>query len=367
VPPLRQQPWLTWAGDGLVAVVLLSVGLHGSTSQSGFVPGVLPYALITVAAVSLAVRRCWPLITLGLVTVAVSSYLYEGYPYGPILLCLLVAVYTVARHCATRTAAVAAGVAVLFLAVHVLAGRGLAPGLSGVVPVSAWAVVPLAVGVTVRVNRDAAARARQEWARRHADDERLRVAREVHDVVGHGLSAIAMQAEIALHLLPRQPEHAEVALAAISRTSREALDELRVALAAVRSSAEDRAPLPGLDRLDALVARMSDSGVTVRVECDGERRPLPEAVDLAAYRIVQESLTNVLRHAGPADVTVRLSFGAGDVTVTVTDTGAGPAAGFVAGQGIAGMRQRVAALDGSFSAGPGGAGGFRVQGRIPTP
>lgn len=349
-----------WLADSAFAVALLAVGLIGTYHEA---PGMGPfgYAMIAVAAVTLAARRRWPLIILGVVTVAVSSYLFNGYPYGPILICLLVAVYTVARHLPTRTAAIATGVAVAFLAVHVLFGRGVTPGLPGVVPVSAWAVVPLAIGVTVRVNREAAARARAEWARRHADEERLRVAREVHDVVGHGLSAIAMQADIALHLLARQPQQAEVALAAISRTSREALEELRVVL-----RFDDRSSLAGLGQLDALVARMSDSGVTVRVTRSGPPRALPGSVDLAAYRIVQESLTNVLRHAGPADVTVRLLYGESDLTVTVTDTGVGVAAAPGPGQGISGMRHRVAALGGDFVAGPGAGGGFQVEARIPT-
>jgi signal transduction histidine kinase len=302
-------------------------------------------------------------------TFATSLYLVLRYPYGPILLSLLVAVYTVARYVPMRRALVAAAGGLVVLMAHILVGQGVGPGLVGIVPGSAWVVVPFAVGVAVRLHRESVARERIQLARTHADQERLRVAQEVHDVVGHGLSAITMQAEIALHLLDRQPEQAGPALSAISRTSREALEDLRVTLALVRRSDGDdaRAPLPGLVRLDDLVARMSDSGVSVGVHTAGQRRPLTSAVDLTAYRVVQESLTNVLRHAGAATALVRLGYLPGELTVEVTDTGRGGAADAPPGHGLAGMRERVTALGGSFDAGPGDSGGFRVHMRLPTP
>jgi signal transduction histidine kinase len=370
-PALRR-----WVGDAVLAVAVLFVGLHGTGSaallQGGSTrPDPLAYTLVVAAAAVLVFRRRWPLLTLAAVTLATSVYLFFGYPYGPIFISMLIAVYTVARWRATRTAVIASVLAGLFLIQHILIGRGGATGLLGVVPVSAWVVVPLAIGVLLRIYRETADRNRAEWARRHADEERLRVAQEVHDVVGHGLSAIAMQADIALHVLPRQPDHAAVALAAISRTSKEALDELRATLAAVRRDPESdvdvRAPLPGLARLGALVTRMSDSGVPVAVESTGERRPLPPAVDLAAYRVIQESLTNVLRHAGPASVTVRLSYDPESVEVEVRDTGARPAGPVTEGHGIAGMRRRAESLGGTLQAQPVVGGGFRVQARLPIP
>ena len=357
-----------WVGDAVLALVVGYVGVHGTIAAQHFQPesrsvDTLGAALIIAAAVTLVLRRRWPLVTLALVAVATSTYLEFGYAYGPVLLSLLVAVYTVARWRSLRTAVIACGAAVVFLSVHLVAGQRPNNGLLGFIPLSAWVAVPFAVGVALRLSIDAAARSRAEWARRHADEERLRVVQEVHDVVGHGLSAISMQAEIALHVLPRQPEHAAVALTAISRTSREALDELRVTLDAVRRD-DERAPLPGLARLDALVARMSDSGVPVTVQSTGERRPLPPAVDLAAYRVIQESLTNVLRHAGPATVTVRLGFEPDEVSIDVLDTGRanGP---IQAGHGIAGMRRRAEGLGGSLSAEPAAGGGFHVAARIP--
>lgn len=279
--------------DGLLALALTALGIAGtagslhSYGQPTRLPQWVAYVLAVIAAVALTARRIWPVSTLAVVTVATSGYLGSGYPYGPILLSLLVAAYTVARYVPIRRAATAAAVAVVFLVAHILYSRP-APGVWAAVPGSAWVIVPFAVGLAVGLHRETVVRTRAQTARSYADQERLRVAQEVHDVVGHGLSAITMQAEIALHLLDRQPEQAGPALSAISRTSREALDDLRVTLGLVRQGIDDdaRAPLPGLVRLDDLVNRMSDSGVPVRVHTAGPPRPLPSAADLTAYRVV---------------------------------------------------------------------------------
>ncbi|MFG2054881.1 sensor histidine kinase [Micromonospora sp. NPDC048930] len=363
-----------WSGvalDAALALALLAIGLVG-TAPAGLNEGVptgrATYPLVAVAALALAVRRRWPPATLAVVTAAVTAYLVLGYPYGPILLSFLVAVYTVAAYRPVRTAAVAGGAALVAVLAHVLVGTR-SPGLLGLMPAAAWVVVPFAIGTTVRLVRENAARTRVDEARRLADAERLRVAREVHDVVGHGLAAIHMQAEIALHLLARKPEQAEAALTAISRTSKEALDELRVTLTVVRrdEAADERAPAPGLAQLPQLRERLAGAGVPVTVEVDGEPRALPVAVDLAAYRVAQEALTNVLRHAGPATATVRIRYAPAEVTVEVTDTGRGAAAGpaRTGGFGLAGMRERVTALGGSFAAGPVPGGGFRVSATLP--
>ncbi|RZU73955.1 signal transduction histidine kinase [Micromonospora kangleipakensis] len=362
--------WSDQIYDAVVALVLLGIGLVGTApagANEGIDTGRATYPLVAVAALALAVRRRWPLATLAVVTAATTAYLVLGYPYGPILFSFLVAVYTVAAYLPLRTGAVAGGVALAALLVHVVVGVR-PPGLLGAMPAAAWVVVPFAVGTTVRLVRENAARGRVDEARRLADAERLRVAREVHDVVGHGLAAIHMQAEIALHLLARKPEQAEAALTAISRTSKEALDELRVTLTVVRrdEAADDRAPAPGLAQLPQLRDRLAGAGVPVTVEVTGEPRTLPVAVDLAAYRVVQESLTNVLRHAGPATATVRLRHTRTGVAIEVTDTGRGPAPGPRVGYGLAGMRERVTALGGTFTAGPAPGGGFRVSATLPV-
>ncbi|MBO0868097.1 MAG: sensor histidine kinase [Micromonosporaceae bacterium] len=326
----------------------------------------LSIALILAATLPLALRRIWPLAVLAVATVATSGYLIVGYPYGPILVAFAVAVYTVAAWLPVRTATLAA-----ILALAGLLGHGLRSGqLLGLVPGSAWVVLPFAVGRVVRLGREAAARDRAGEVRRNAYEARLHIAQEVHDIVGHGLAAIHMQAEIALHLLPKRPEQAESALSTISRTSKEALDELRSALAVVRHGG----PLPGLAALPDLAARVASAGVQVSVTVQGQRRELPSTVDLTAYRVAQEALTNVLRHAGPAATAqLRLDYGAAALTLDVTDTGrasstveSGVSTGD-GGHGIAGMRERVGALGGDFRAGPQAGGGFHVHARFPLP
>ncbi|MEV6365525.1 sensor histidine kinase [Micromonospora musae] len=367
----RRSGWRETAADVPLALALLAVGLVGTgpaTAQQGVTADGAAYAPVVVAALALVVRRRWPFGTLAVTVLAATAYLVLGYPYGPILLSLLVAVYTVAAHRALRPAAIGAAVALALLTVHVFVGPS-SLGLLGLMPAAAWVAVPFAVGSTVRLSREAGARARAEEARRLADGERLRVAQEVHDVVGHGLAAIHMQAEIALHLLEKRPEQAHAALAAISGTSKEALDELRVTLAVVRrgGGAAERAPAPGLGQVPALRDRLAGAGLPVTVQTEGEPAALPVALDLAAYRVVQESLTNVLRHAGPATAAVRIRYAPTEVEVEVTDTGRGVAeAGRVpVGSGLAGMRERVTALGGSFAAGPAADGGFRVHARLP--
>ncbi|MFI5958619.1 sensor histidine kinase [Cryptosporangium sp. NPDC051539] len=344
-----------------VGLTVASVAVAGPThtvqsaAERVDAPG---YALIVVAGLAVALRRRFPTVVLAVTTIAVAAFLGLGYPYGPVLLSVAISVYTVVLRYPVRRAVVTAAVAMLALLSHLVFDGSLLPGL---VPGSAWIIVPFALGTAVKYNRQATIRERAAEARRAADDERLRVAQEVHDVVGHGLAAITMQADIALHLLPTRPSHAEVALTAISETSREALDELRSTLAVLRENA-DRLPTPGLARLDALTERIAASGTAVSRTVTGVPRPLPPAADLVVYRVVQESLTNVLRHAGPATATVSVDYRADSVWIEVTDTGAGGP--FAEGHGIAGMRERVTSMGGSFSAASGPTG-FRVTAEIP--
>lgn len=367
-----------WVADGALALVLAVLGLmtlvgpwawRGTPHHVDLLGGVL----VVAAALPLAVRRRWPLATLLVTSAATTWYLLGGYPYGLIMLCLVVAVYTAAARAPARPAiATTAGVLVA-VSLHVLvpAGRGGDAGVAGLVPGSAWVVLPFAVGWMVRLGRQAADRDRTEQAHRLAYEERLRIAQEVHDVVGHGLAAINMQSEVALHVLAKRPEQAEVALAAISRSSRLALEELRAALAVVRRDEPmaSRAPRPGLADLDDLVARMSAAGLTLTLRVAGHRREVPAAVDLAAYRVVQEAVTNVLRHAGTPAARVEIGYGPRELTVAVSDSGGRRPDGGVGerGLGIAGMSARVTALGGAFTAGPRQPAGFLVSARFPLP
>lgn len=363
--------------DGLLAVALAVFSVAVADRAAGNQPDMLPpdqlaYVLMVVAAGSLTVRRLWPLATLAIAVGAVATYLSVGYAFGPIMATVVIAIYTVARLLPMRRSLIACVLAVLVLFSHVFIslaqGTGLGEAL-GTLPWAGWLLVPWAAGTAVRAYRESTARAREEMARDRAYEERLRVAREVHDVVGHGLAAINMQAGVALHVLDRRPEQARDALDAIRRTSKDALDDLRGTLAVFRQpeGQEDRRPAPGLDQLEVLVGRVSEGGLPVDLEVTGDPTRLPAATDLAAYRIVQEALTNVVRHAGPTTAAVRVHYGPAEVELEITDGGRARAGDEVpsSGYGIAGMRERAAAVGGTLEAGPRPEGGFRVSARLP--
>jgi signal transduction histidine kinase len=347
-----------------VAATVVADGVSRHAAPIGW-PG---YMLGAAAALALAPRRRLPLTTLAVVALCTSAYLAAGYAYGPILIVFMLAVYGATRHAPPRPALWCAAAALGLMLVHLFTSdRPLGP--LGIGPVAAWVVVPATIGYGLRLRHEAARRARAETIRRRVDDERLRVAREVHDIVGHGLAAIKMQADIALHVMARRPEHAQVALSAISHTSQQALDELRGTLAAVRTPPRFR------DGLEQLSRRMADAGIDVRLDiaAGATDRPMPAAVDLAAYRVVQESLTNVLRHGGCAQADVTVRHDAGGITITVANprpgpagsgTGTGTGTGTGAGSGIAGMRARVEALGGQLTAGP-VAERFEIRARLP--
>jgi signal transduction histidine kinase len=353
-------------GDIALAVALAVVG--GAAAAHVAVPGDgWAFAMVVLTALVLVVRRRWPLVTLAAATVLTSAYLILGYPYGPILFSFLVAVYTVACHLPLSRSAPASLAALAILLTHLLTNRTPLPGFLGLVPASAWVAVPFAIGVTVRLSRESIARARAEALRQHMYDERLRVAREVHDVVGHGLAAIKMQADVALHVLPRKPEQAEIALTAISRTSSKALDELRATLALLRRPGSDsrRSPVPGLARLEDLRQRMGDAGVEVHLDTTGSPRALPAAVDLAGYRVVQESLTNVLRHGEAKLASVRVGYDTDAIVIAVSNP-VSHVSSRGDGLGIPGMQERVTSLGGEFTAGPTPDGRFEVRATLPT-
>jgi signal transduction histidine kinase len=212
---------------------------------------------------------------------------------------------------------------------------------------------------------------REEEARRRVDDERLRIARELHDITAHSLSIVAVQSGVALHVLDTDPEAARTALTAIRETSRASLQELRAMLGVLRGTGDAAegaplAPTPGLARIEDLAAPLRDAGFTVDVVAPPAGEPLPAIVDASAYRIVQEALTNVLRHAGSATVRIAVARDADTLSVEVLDDGAGAAdAALTEGHGIAGMRERALALGGTFSAAPRDGGGWRVAATLP--
>jgi signal transduction histidine kinase len=334
---------------------------------------VLAGLLLAAGPAALVVRRRWPVAVYLTAFSTTLAYVTLGYPRGPIFFALIASFLTaaVAGHRMVAWAVLAAGyVSFLFVDVVVLDEDG--PGWVPAVSLAAWLLVLAAAGEGLRIRRDRAeeeARTRGEEARRRASDERLRIARELHDVLAHNISLINVQAGVALHLMDEQPEQARTALTAIKSASKDALGELRSVLDVLRQSEEGapRTPTAGLRDLDRLVAGAEAAGLDVRVVTEGTPRPLPPSVDLAAFRIVQEALTNVTRHAGRARATIVLTYTGDGLTVSVDDDGHGTngtSAG--GGNGIRGMREQAAALGGELEAGPKPGGGFRVTASLPA-
>jgi signal transduction histidine kinase len=370
----------------LAVAVLVGIAQLGLTplaarnqSHSSQPLDLVAFAFLAVGPVALVWRWRSPRLVLAVVMAACVVYFALGYPYGPAWLALIVALWTAVTGGARRFAWAAAlvGLAAYFTLAATFDRGAPEASVPAVAAHLGWLVVVLAaaeVALAARQRRLAAERSRAEEARRRAGEERMRIARELHDVLAHNISLINVQAGVALHLMDEQPGQSRSALVAIKQASNDALKELRSVLDVLRQGDEapPRAPASGLAHLDRLVAGAEATGLEVRTRVEGVPRPLPAGTDLAAYRIVQESLTNVTRHAGPATATVLVRYGPADLTVRVDDDGRGPAAppgpGGTAngnGNGIRGMRERVAALGGELTTGPRPGGGFRVQARLP--
>ncbi|GAA3786428.1 sensor histidine kinase [Micromonospora maritima] len=323
--------------------------------------------VVLVAAGALYARRRYPVAVGAVALVAVSAYGVLLHRPGPVMLVFVVALYTVVDE---GHLAVAVGLGLASVVSFAVADSWTRTGAggNGATLLHAGWLVAVIVGVTrnrraylaeMRARVRAAEQGKEEEARRRATEERLRIARELHDLLGHHLSSINVQASAALHR--PDPERAEAALTAIKQTSKETLRELRTTLGILRAEATPP-PAPGLERLYELVTTAGRCGLAIRTEV-AEIRPLPAEVDLTAYRIVQEALTNVTRHAAATTATVRVRSDHDDLLVEVEDDGAGASA--PPGNGIIGMGERVRALGGSLTTGPGPAGGFLVRARLP--
>ena len=357
-----------------LAVLVTLVTFFASQNQPARRPfDIGTVALIGVATGALAARRRRPVAVLAVVFGAILVYFVAGYANGPIWLALIVAYVTAVLGGHRLAAAI---VAVLGFAIFpwldFLIRDGQAPSAAVLAGLAAWLLVLLGGAEIVRFRRERAAEAirmREEESLRRATEERLRIARELHDALGHHLSLINVQSGVALHLDEDLPEQARTSLSAIKQASKEALIELRSVLDILREQGEraPRLPTSTLARLEDLVSQAAAAGLEVRTEIDGDVRPLPFGVDVAAFRIVQEALTNVTRHAPGATATVRLAYGERDLTVQIDDDGGGSTThGTVGtGKGIVGMRERVDALGGELEVGHRPGGGFRVRARLP--
>ncbi len=355
--------------------------------------GNLGYALLVVSGLVVTVRRRWPVPVF--VIAALASLVYYGldFPDGPGWLGLFVALYTLAAYGDGRRSLVIAGVGTGVLAIGWLfAAADIEPraAIGWVFFRIGASVMSAALGESVRSRRVIAAeaqeraelaeRTREEEARARVDAERLRIAREVHDTVAHAIAIINVQAGVTAHVLDKRPERAREALQAIEQTSSRALREMRTILGVLRDDNDGRAPRPGLEQIDELTAKASDAGLDVTLEASSPATPLPSAVGSAAYRILQESITNVIRHVGPTRVTVALNPGIDVLEIRVTDEGRRTGSGdnsadrpsgngtdtsAKAGRGILGMRERVQVLGGELDAKPTPGGGFEVTARLP--
>lgn len=361
----------------LILVVVASSGFWSSVMDGAKAPDVWAWLWAVVAVGGLAWWRVAPVAMLAAVAIGTGGYVLAGYAPGPVLLCPVFATFHVARVRSVRVSlsacAAAAAVVVTALLVRLVGDDRFS--VIAVVAWLNWLVVPWSLGMLVQVRTVAARRVRAELVERGALEERMRVAREVHDVAGHGLSVIAMQAGVALLVLDDNPAQARESLQAIRTTSTGALGELRLTLGMLEAGPAER---NGIDALPELADRVRGAGLPVDLQLDAWDREEPPSgeTDAAAYRVVQESLTNVLRHAGPARARVRVARQDDDLLVEVSDDGAGPtgpeteqkagATSRSGGRGLTGMRNRIEALGGKLTAGQRDGGGFQVLARIPV-
>ncbi|MFJ3206380.1 sensor histidine kinase [Streptomyces flaveolus] len=376
--------------DAALAAAVLACMVAGSFADPHGPDGVTwgvrtpdPFSLLlmVLGAAALVLRRRAPLAVLVFTGCLSIVECVTGDPRAPVVMSAVVALYTVA---ATTDRSTTWRVGLLTMTV--LTGVAM---LAGPLPwyaqdnlaVFAWTGIGATAGDAVRSRRafvraireraEKAERTREEEARRRVAEERLRIARDLHDVVAHHIALVNVQAGVAAHVMDKRPDQAKEALAHVREASRSALNELRATVGLLRQSDDPKAPTepaPGLDRLDELVATFHHAGLHIEVARADQGTTLPTAVDLAAYRIIQEALTNVQKHAGPqAKAEVSIVRVGPNIEVTVLDDGAGgtdaPADG--GGHGLLGMRERVTAVRGTLTTGPRYGGGFRVHAILP--
>nr|WP_307804864.1 sensor histidine kinase [Streptomyces sp. VRA16 Mangrove soil] len=393
-------PLVRWARthplalDAIVALGVLLSMIAGSFvdphSPQGYAwgartPDALSLLLMVLGAAALVFRRVAPMYVLAATSTVSLVELVTGEPRAPVVMSAVVALYTVAAT-TDRPTTWRVGLATM----AVLTGSAM---LAGPLPwyaqenlgIFAWTGMAAAAGDAVRSRRafvdaireraERAERTREEEARRRVAEERLRIARDLHDVVAHHIALVNVQAGVAAHVMDKRPDQAKEALSHVREASRSALNELRATVGLLRQSGDPEAPTepaPGLDRLDDLVDTFRHAGLPVEVARAEDAPPLPAAVDLAAFRIVQEALTNVQKHAGrDAKAEVSVVRVGPNVEVSVLDNGPGAAAVSArpdknGGHGLLGMRERVTALGGTLTAGPRYGGGFRVHAILPV-
>jgi signal transduction histidine kinase len=377
--------------DGAIAAILWSVGAAQLLAEEnrqrpgpargpfGGPPGGpegpdgYSYLLLGLSAGFLALRRRNPVAALTGVALFGAAFLVRSEPVFPVQLIVLVAIYTmVADSSLSRLEAVAVSLAAAAILGAAIYFNDDNYGSASWAMNAAWIFAAIVLGDSVRSRREIAAqeeRGREEEALRRVSEERLQIARELHDVVGHNISLINVQAGAGSHVLYKDPQQARETFDNIRNASHETLQELRSLVGVLRDpvSVQSKAPTVGLDELEHLVQGFVEAGLDVQLKVTGARRHVSGIADLSAYRILQEALTNAVRHARGARVVVNVHYGADEVSLSVTNSRGENAAAEAAGDGhgLTGMRERVTAIGGELDAGPDADGGFHVRAVLP--
>ena len=375
---IRRHPWWSDSALALILTVIAVGSTVVSRTRYGFAVPVLAAVATLFTTVPIAFRRYRPLAVLAVTVIAETLVLIfrpgAGAPVG-----VIVALYTVAAYCDRRVSIRAAALAALPITVAVIVNNGARAGQ--VIPELAVFAIAWVVGDNIRTRRAYLAelearaarleREREDKADRAVIEERARIARELHDVIAHNVSVMVVQAAAGEDVFDEDPGKARESLAAVASTGRAALTELRRLLGVIRAE-DDRgdpayAPQPGIERIDELVGQVRETGLPVELSVLGEARPLPDGVGLCAYRIVQEALTNTLKHAHASTAQVQLRYVADALELQVLDDGRGTTSlnGETDGQGLIGMRERVALFGGELTAEPRSGRGYEVRARLP--
>jgi signal transduction histidine kinase len=383
VRPLWRQ--LDPYGDAAIAIALLVFGLVNiatSPSRSYPPPRALDFLFLAAVAVPFVARRRAPVAVLAVVMGASLAWIYVLFPLsqqGPFeaFVALIAATYTAAAYTSGRDAAVSLGVVVVGVAAGVLTGALGGQPAGDYIPFALWIAVAYVVGRVFRRRQLLAARLgdrlasverdRDADARHAVAEERARIARELHDVIAHSVSVMVVQAGAGERVLEEDPHSARESFRSIRETGGQTLIEMRRLLGLLRHDehALSLAPQPSIARLGALVHDVSAAGLPTSLRIEGEQKPLAPGIELSAYRIVQEALTNVRKHAAAGRADVVVSYGNDEVTIEVLDDGTGGPKGNGSGHGLIGMRERAALYGGTIVAGVRPEGGFRVRAVLP--